>query len=143
MKIAVAPFYIISAAFIGIADTLYLSYFHYMNLIPSCAIGGCEIVLTSPYSSPFGVPFAYIGLFYYASMLGLALLLAYDPNSRGLRLGMLVYTGLGLVLSIGFELFQYFVIHALCMYCGISALTTLVLFGLAIWHWRSTHTSVA
>ncbi len=143
MKIALAPFYIISAAFIGIADTLYLSYFHYMNLIPSCAIGGCEIVLTSPYSSPFGVPFAYIGLFYYASMLGLALLLAYDPNSRGLRLGMLVYTGLGLVLSIGFELFQYFVIHALCMYCGISALTTLVLFGLAIWHWRSTHTSVA
>ena len=138
MKIALAPFYIISATFIGLADTLYLSYFHYMNLIPSCAIGGCEIVLTSPYSSPFGVPFAYIGLFYYASMLGLALLLAYDPYSRGLRLGMLLYTGLGLLLSIGFELFQYFVIHALCMYCGISALTTLVLFGLAVWHWRAS-----
>ena len=138
MKIALAPFYIISATFIGLADTLYLSYFHYMNLIPSCAIGGCEIVLTSPYSSPFGVPFAYIGLFLYASMLGLALLLAYDPYSKGLRLGMLVYTGLGLLLSIGFELFQYFVIHALCMYCGISAATTLILFGLAVWHWRTT-----
>ena len=138
MKIALAPFYIISATFIGLADTLYLSYFHYMNLIPSCAIGGCEIVLTSPYSTPFGVPFAYIGLFYYVSMLGLAMLLAYDPYSRGLRLGMLVYAGIGLVLSIGFELFQYFVIHALCMYCGISALTTLVLFGLAVWHWVSS-----
>ena len=138
MQIALAPFYIISATFIGIADTFYLSYFHYMNLIPSCAIGGCEIVLTSPYSTPFGVPFAYIGLFYYAAMLGLALLLAYDPHSKGLRLGMLVYAGLGLVLSIGFELFQYFVIHALCMYCGISAVTALVLFCLAVWHWRST-----
>ncbi len=138
MKIALAPFYIISATFIGIADTLYLSYFHYMNLIPSCAIGGCEIVLTSVYSSPFGVPFAYIGLFYYASMLGLALLLAYDPYSRGLRLGMLVYAGLGFVLSIGFELFQYFVIHALCMYCAISALTTLALLCLAIWHWKAS-----
>ncbi|HWB33725.1 MAG TPA: vitamin K epoxide reductase family protein [Candidatus Paceibacterota bacterium] len=143
MKQLLTPFYILSATFVGIADTLYLSYFHYMNLIPSCAIGGCEIVLTSPYSSPFGVPFAYIGLFYYASMLGLALLLAYDPYSKGLRLGMLLYTGLGLLLSIGFELFQYFVIHALCMYCGISAATTLVLFCLALWHWRTSKQAYA
>ena len=39
---------------------------------------------------------------------------------------------------IGFELFQYFVIHALCMYCAISALTTLLLFIVAVWNWRAT-----
>ena len=45
---------------------------------------------------------------------------------------------LGLLMSIGFETLQIFVIHAICMYCAISAATTLLLFGLAVWHWRTT-----
>ena len=138
MKPLLSPFYLIATTFVGLGDTLFLSYYHYLNIVPSCAIGGCEIVLTSVYSSPFGVPFAYIGLFFYIHMLGLVALLAYDPYSKGLRTGVLLYTGVGLVLSTGFELFQFFVIHALCMYCGISALTTLVLFCLSVWHYRAT-----
>lgn len=138
-KPLLAPFYLIAATFIGIADTLYLSYSHYLNLIPSCAIGGCEVVLTHPSATPFGImPFAYLGLIYYLYMLCLVVLLAYDPHSKGLRLGLIAYAALGLVLSIGFELFQFFVIHAMCLYCGISAATTLVLFGLAVWHFIST-----
>lgn len=132
------PYWFIAAAFVGLGDTLFLSYFHLLGLIPGCAIlSGCEQVLTSVYASPFGVPFAYIGLFYYLHVLGLGFLLAIDPESKGLRLGALLYTGLGLLLSIGFELFQFFVIHALCLYCGISALTTLALFCIAVWHWRA------
>lgn len=95
-------------------------------------------MLSSPYASPFGVPFAYIGLLYYLHMLGLALLLAYDPHAKGLRWGMLLYTGIGLLFSVGFELLQFFVIGALCMYCAISAVTTLALFLIALWHFRST-----
>lgn len=140
-KLLLTPFWLIAATLVGLGDTLYLSYFHYLNIIPSCAIGGCEIVLTSVYSSPFGVPFAYLGLVYYIYMLCLGILLVIDPISKGLRFGALVYTGIGLVLSIGFELFQYFVIHALCVYCGISALTTLVLFIIAVWHWKKTKSS--
>ena len=136
-KVYLAPFYIIAASFVGIGDTLYLAYYHLAGLVPGCAIlDGCERVLTSPYASPFGVPFAYIGFLFYLYMLGLAVLLAYDPLSKGLRLGMLVYTAIGLVCSIGFELFQFFVIGALCMYCAISALTTLALFCLALWHFK-------
>jgi uncharacterized membrane protein len=140
-KILLTPFWLIAVTFIGLGDTLYLSYYHLLGIIPTCAIGGCEIVLSSPYATPFGVPFAYIGLVYYTYMLGLAILLAIDPNSRGLRFGMLAYTTIGLLCSIGFELFQYFVIHALCMYCAISALTTLLLFIVAVWHWRATKTT--
>lgn len=136
-----APFYLIAATFIGLGDVLYLSYFHLLGLVPTCAIGGCEIVLTSPYSSPLGVPFAYIGVVYYVYMLGLGILLAYDPTSKGLRVGVLAYTAIGLVCSIGFELFQFFVIGALCLYCGISAVTTLILFAVACWHYRSTKIS--
>ena len=137
-KPILSPFYLIAATFIGLGDTLYLSYYHILGITPGCAIGGCEIVLTSPYATPLGVPFAYIGLMYYLYMLCLVVLLAIDPLSKGLRLGTLLYTGIGLLCSIGFELFQYFVIGALCMYCGISALTTLILFSLGLWHFMST-----
>ncbi|MEI7719998.1 MAG: vitamin K epoxide reductase family protein [bacterium] len=137
-KVYLAPFYIIAASFVGLGDTLYLSYYHLLGIVPGCAIlDGCEKVLTSPYASAFGVPLAYIGLAFYVYLLGLATLLAYDPTSKGLQLGALVYTTIGLLCSIGFELFQFFVIGALCMYCAISALTTLVLFGLTVWHFRT------
>lgn len=137
-KVYLAPFYLIAATFIGLGDTLFLSYYHLLGIVPTCAIGGCEIVLSSPYATPLGVPFAYIGLVYYMYMLGLAILLAVDPRSHGLRFGMLAYATIGLLCSIGFELFQYFVIHALCMYCAISAVTTLILFCLALWHWKNS-----
>jgi uncharacterized membrane protein len=86
----------------------------------------------------FGVPLADIGLVFYIYMLGVGVLLAIDPTSRGLRFGVLAYAAIGLAFSIFFELFQYFVIGALCQYCAISALTTLILFCLAVWHWKST-----
>ncbi|MDB5224410.1 MAG: vitamin epoxide reductase family protein [Candidatus Adlerbacteria bacterium] len=138
-KVFLAPFYIIAAALIGIGDTLYLAYFHILGIVPSCAImDGCEKVLTSPYSNFYDVPLAYLGLVYYVYMVCLAVLLAFDPTSKGLRWGMMLYATIGLAFSIFFELFQFFVIGALCMYCAISATVALVLFGLALWHIKST-----
>ena len=136
-KPPLAPYFLIALALIGLGDTAFLSYYAYLNVIPSCPIGGCDIVLSSPYSKPFGVPFGYIGLFYYLHTLGLAVLLAIDPHSRGMRLAALLYTGVGLLLSIGFEAFQFFVIGALCLYCGISAGVTFLLFVVALQHFRS------
>lgn len=135
-KPLLSPFYLIAATLVGIGDTLFLSYYHLLGVVPSCAVGGCEIVLTSPYAKIFDVPLAYLGLVYYVYMLGLAILLMIDPYSKALRLGALVYAAIGLVCSVYFELFQYFVIDALCLYCGISAVVTLVLFGIALWHYR-------
>lgn len=137
-KVLLTPFWLIAATLIGLGDTLFLSYYAFIHAIPSCALSGCEVVLSSPYSHPFGVPFGYIGLVYYIYMLGLGVLLAYDPTSKGLRFGVLAYTAIGLLFSIGFELFQFIVIGALCMYCGISAVATLVLFCIAVWHWRAS-----
>lgn len=138
-KILLTPFWLIAATFIGIGDTVYLSYEKLHGIIPSCAIlNGCEKVLTSAYSNIYGVPLAYIGLVFYVYMLGLAVLLAIDPQSRGLKFGAVVYTAIGLLLSIGFELFQYFYIGAMCLYCAISALTALLLFVIALWHARAT-----
>ena len=137
-KVYLQPFYLIAATLVGLGDVLYLSYYHLLGIIPGCALKGCEIVLSSPYSSPLGVPFAYIGVVFYTYMLALGILVAIDPTSRALRFGLLAYATIGLLLSISFEVFQYVVIHALCMYCAISAFMTLVLFCIAVWHWRAT-----
>lgn len=138
-KPLLAPFVLIALALIGLGDAFYLSYFQYLNLVPSCAIGGCEIVLTSAHSKFFGVPWSYIGLVYYAYLLCLATLLAMEPRSRALRFGMLAYTTVGVLYS-AWAIFyvQLSLIGALCQFCAISALTTLGLFSVALWHFRAT-----
>jgi uncharacterized membrane protein len=140
-KVYLAPFYMIAATFIGLGDTLFLSYYKWLNMTPGCAIGGCETVLNHPSSVPYGIiPLAYLGLVYYVVMLVLAVLLAAKPQSNMLRKMVLAYTAIGLLCSIYFELYQYFVIGALCMYCGIQAIVTVILFCLAIWHYRDSRT---
>lgn len=139
MKQILTPFYLIAATFVGLADTFYLSYFEYHNTVPGCAIGGCEVVLTSEYSKFFGVPLAYIGLVFYIYMFALAVLLAMEPRSRALSLAVLGYTLVGVSLSAIFEFYiQGVLIGTYCMYCAISALTTLALFSVAVWHWRTS-----
>lgn len=136
---SLAPYFLLALAMVGLGDTFYLSYFQYLNLVPTCAISGCEVVLTSPYSKFFGVPWSYLGLVFYAYMFALALLLAIDPNSKALRLGALIYTGVGVLYS-AWAIFyiQLTVIGALCQYCAISGLTTAALFAVAVWHYRSS-----
>jgi len=121
-----APYLLLALALVGLGDTLYLSYFQYLNLIPSCAIQGCEIVLTSTWSKFLGVPWSYIGLVYYTYLLGLSILLIIDPHSKGLRVGALVYTTAGLAYSVwAIGYVQLSVLHALCQYCLVSAAVTL------------------
>lgn len=137
------PFYLLALSMIGLGDTFFLAYYQYLNRIPSCAIGGCEQVLTSAYSKFLGVPLSYIGLVFYAYLFCLAILMMIEPKSRALRLAALGYTAVGLGLSAVFEFYiQAYLIGALCMYCAISATTTLLAFGVAIWHWRATHPGV-
>jgi uncharacterized membrane protein len=142
-KPLLTPYLLMAAAMVGLGITAFLSYFQYMNLIPSCAVGGCEIVLTSEHSKFFGVPWSYVGLVYYAYLFALSLLLAIDPRSIALRLGTLFYTGIGVLYS-AWAIFyiQLSVIGALCEYCSMSALTTLALFALAVWHFRKTRGEV-
>ena len=137
-KVPLAPYVLLALALVGLGDTFYLSYYQYLNLIPSCAIGGCEIVLTSAYSKFFGVPLSYIGLVYYGYMLCLSVLLCIEPRSSALRLGALLYSGLGLLLSVYFIFYiQLTLLHAICEFCAISAIATLFLFCVALWQYRA------
>jgi uncharacterized membrane protein len=135
---SLGPFYLIALALIGIADTLYLSYNEFMNTTPSCLIQGCDVVLSHPLSEVLGIPLGYWGLVYYVYMLGLVVLLAMEPRSKALRLGTLAYTGVGLLSSAAFVYIQAAIIGAFCQYCLLSAVVTVGLFGVAVWHYRQT-----
>src|SRR3990167_7601388 len=63
---SVAVIILLIVAMLGFADATYLTIEHYRGVIPPCSIiKGCEIVLTSPSSVLFGVPFSFLGAFFF------------------------------------------------------------------------------
>ena len=135
-----APYLMLVFALIGIADAFYDSYAIYSGQLLWCPppIDGCNVVANSPYARIFGVPLGYLGVIFYLYMFAVAALLAFDPLSRGLRLGALIYAALGLSGSIYFFYIQFTFIHAFCIYCMISAVLTLLLLIAAAAHFRAT-----
>jgi uncharacterized membrane protein len=136
-----APYVVLALALIGIADAFYDSYMIYGGQPLWCPppIDGCNIVASSPYARVFDVPLGYVGLVYYLYMFGLAALLAFDPFSRGLRFGAILYAATGVGFSIYFMYIQFTFIHAFCIYCVISGVLTVLLFIAALSHFRATH----
>jgi len=139
-KTTFAPYLMVLFALIGIADAFYDSYEVYNSNMLWCpeTINGCNTVANSPYARIFDVPLGYFGLIFYLYMFALAALLAFDPFSRGLRLGALLYTAIGVCFSIYFTYLEFAVIHALCIYCLLSAALTVFLFIAAMAHFRAT-----
>lgn len=127
-------------AALGIADAFYDSYAIYEGQLLWCPppIDGCNTVAGSPYARVFGVPLGYLGVVFYLVMFAVAALLAFDPLSRGLRWGALVYAALGVSGSIYFMVIQFAFIHAFCIYCAISAVLTLLLLVAALVHFRAS-----
>jgi uncharacterized membrane protein len=132
-------------ALIGLAVAFYDSYMIHNGLTLWCPppIDGCNEVAASPYARILGLPVGNYGVVFYLYMFGLAALLAFDPYSRGLRLGAVLYTGMGVLFSLYFMMLQVAFIHAFCIYCLISAVTTLLLAAAAVVHAKATCASAA
>jgi len=141
-KRSCAPYVLLALALVGIAVAFYDAYQLYNGQALWCPppINGCNEVANSPYARIFNLPVGYFGVVYYTYMFGLAALLAFDPFSRGLRLAALGYSALGVCFSIYFMYLQIAFIHAFCIYCLISAVTTLLLFIAALSHFKATAT---
>ena len=136
---AIAPTLMIAFALIGLAVAFYDSYSIYNGQMLWCPppINGCNEVAASPYARIFDLPVGYYGVVYYVYMCGLAALLAYDPLSRGLRIGAVLYTALGVLFSLYFMALQVGYIRAFCIYCLVSAVSTVLLTVAAVWHLKS------
>ena len=135
-----APYVLLALALVGIAVALYDAAQLYNGQALWCPppINGCNEVANSPYARIYSLPVGDFGVVYYLYMFGLAALLTFDPFSRGLRFAALAYSAFGVCFSIYFVYLQIAFIHAFCIYCLVSAVTTLLLLIAAFSHFRAT-----
>lgn len=122
-------------ALLGFVDAMYLTIEHYIGSIPPCSIGSCEQVLTSSYASVFGLPVALFGVIYYLAIVVLIIMYIDMKRPRFLALA-LSGTVLGVLASLWFVIVQVFILHAYCIYCFGSVITSTTLFILA---WYMLH----
>jgi uncharacterized membrane protein len=128
-----APYVMLALGLLGTSIAFYDAYQLYNGQALWCPppINGCNEVANSHYARIYDLPVGYYGVVYYLYMVGLAALLAFEPFSRALRLAALGYAAVGVCFSIYFMYLQIAFIHAFCIYCLVSAVTTLLLFAVA------------
>lgn len=127
-KIAILLFVI---ALLGFADASYLTIEHYSGVIPPCSVtGGCETVLTSAYSTVFGIPVALGGAIFYLFIL-VSIFIYFESKNTKLLKWSLLLTVIGFIASLWFIYVQAFILHSYCVYCLGSFSTSTILFVIA------------
>lgn len=129
-------------ALIGLFTALYLTLYK-IGVIGTmvCAVGSCETVQLSRWSTLFGVPVAVWGVGYYAAVVGLATAGLQDrwSDSQALSLGFVALTGWGVLFSAWLTYLELFVIRAICQWCVFSAILATTLFVIALLDWREVN----
>src|SRR5690349_5165466 len=127
-------------ALIGVFVSLYLTLYKlgYIGTL-ACGTGSCETVQLSKWGEFLGAPVAAWGIGYYGVVLALAVAGIQDRFADSSRLSTLLLgvTSWGVLFTLWLTYLELFVIHAICRWCVGSALMTILLFGLAVWDWRS------
>ncbi|MDR3465298.1 MAG: vitamin K epoxide reductase family protein [Xanthobacteraceae bacterium] len=139
-KMSRTPLLILALSLVGIAIAFYDSYmvYHHQPLWCPPPISGCNDVAQSPYSRIFDLPIGYFGVVYYLDVFGLAVLIVLDRSSLVLKAALLAIAATGVIFSIYFAYLQISLIQAFCIYCLLSAVTTVALLAAAIIEMRST-----
>jgi uncharacterized membrane protein len=132
-RTAASRLYLIAAlvALVGLADSTYLTVKHLTGEMVQCTLlSGCDVVLSSAYSSFMGIPLAPLGAAAYFIVFSLATLTAF--GYRGTRYLLLIVVGVMLVMTLRLLYVQAFVLNHYCEFCLLSALVTLTLSGLLL-----------
>ncbi|MDT8435409.1 MAG: vitamin K epoxide reductase family protein [Gemmatimonadota bacterium] len=109
-------------ALAGLFVSLYLWLYHlgfYGALI--CGAGSCDVVQTSRWARFLGQPVAAWGVAWYVVVLGTALALQAGRWETGGRGVLAAAAWAGVAFSAYLTALELFVIHAICMWCVISA----------------------
>ena len=116
-------------ALAGLVDSIYLWSFKWSGQL-ICAVGGCEAVNTSSYSMLLGIPVAAIGAGGYAALLALAAwALAARANAPvWLNDVRLTFASIGLFFAAYLTYVELFILHEICMWCVISAISITAIF---------------
>ena len=118
----------LTLSLIGFLDATYLTIQHYQGASLRCfELSHCDEVTSSRYAVIGGIPIALVGALYYLSIL--LLTVAYlDTKSIRLLTIIPLLTIVGFLASLVLVYLQVFVIHAICLYCMLSALISTALF---------------
>lgn len=121
---------IVTLSLVGFSVATYLTVEHFRNVVPPCAIGGCETVLTSEYSEVFGLPVSLLGSLYYLLVLA-SVLVFFDAKSEKIKdlcvKGILLLSFVAAVVSLFYIALMLFVIKAICIYCMISDTISIIM----------------
>lgn len=100
----------------------------------SCGIGSCETVNLSKWAVLLGQPVALWGVGFYLAMLGTAVLGTMErfAKDRRIAVALVVMSGGGVLFSGWLTYLELAVIHAICMWCVVSACLVVLLFGLSV-----------
>ncbi len=127
---------LIVLAALGLIDSLYLASHALENTALFCDIGagldGCNQVAQSPYSRPFGIPLAYLGVLFYGLLL-VASFVAIGKWSAKVHRALLAISIIGALFSIAFLYIQFALIQALCIYCVVSAIIAFIALVISFW----------
>jgi len=118
---------ILSFAFIGVLDTLYLAYHSIKKTDVACWFfpkEWCKKVQYSSYSKTLGVPNSFFGLGMYLSILLLTFLFMQGVVPFWCIQAVILF---GFTFSIYFTFVQAFILKAFCTWCVISAINFVVL----------------
>lgn len=126
------PFTILGVSIVGFFDAAYLAIQHYTQFTLPCTIThGCDLVTKSEYSQIMGVPVSLLGAIYYLAIFLAAYIILETKKTEYLRF-VAIATTFGFLFSAWFVYLQFFVIHAICQYCMLSAITSTTMFAASI-----------
>ncbi len=131
-KIRVLSITFLILSFVGFLDAAFLTVEHFLKAIPPCAIvSGCSTVLTSQWSTVFGIPVSLLGAIDYLILFGLTVAALSTGNVKLQRLAAKVSV-VGFLASAWLVYLQFFVIHEICLYCMVSAIISTAIFAVGI-----------
>ncbi len=117
---------------IGLAVATYLAITKLTGGAPVCGpLQGCETVASSEYSEVVGVPVAVFGVAFSIVLVALTVAWWRLVDRRAL-LGAYALGLLGTLVVAGLTYLELFVIHAVCVYCVVYAVTVVTGFLLAV-----------
>ena len=122
---------------VGLATYLAMYKLGYIGTL-ACTVGSCETVNLSRWATMLGIPVAVWGLGFYVLLFVVALLGTTERFARAewVSHALLALTGWGVVFSTWLTYLELFVIHAICMFCVMSAILITVTFLVSVLEWR-------
>ena len=123
---------------VGLATYLAMYKLGYIGTL-ACTVGSCETVNLSRWATFIGIPVAVWGVGFYVVLFLVALLGTTNrfADASWISHALLGLTAWGVLFSSWLTYLELYVIHAVCMFCVISAILVTVTFFVSVLEWRS------